>query len=188
MPRVPKIPPNYGMFRAYMSRPGRPSEVRRLMAPSERHAGNFLAKKYPDLNALEVREEYGPFYPSEERQIRRNGFSRAYEREVERRKKEMWDEFMAQDDVETYDPKGLDEYFEKQARYEINDYLRHYRESRLPVKEYRKFLNLGKNPPEWVPGFDAEGAADRLRFSGYPEEDIGPIIDRETGESYRRSY
>lgn len=184
VPKVPlRIPARYRMYNVH--RPNFADE--RIMAPNRAMARYYYKKEFGP-GQVQLDEAYGPFYPSEEAQMRKPSYDKAYEREVAKRRQELVDEYkwrMENEEVEPFSDEELNDYYDRQARHELDDWLDNYQEYRLPVKRMRPFLNIGTRPPKVIEAFGLEGAADRLRFRGHPESEIGPIIDRELGKRYR---
>lgn len=183
-----RIPAKYRMYNARIRWPDA-SKIHEtmVMAPNERMARAYFHRRHPEMRELELSEMQGPFYPSEERQMNPRGWRSSYEREVAKRRNELIDDY--RDEIEIGAPEFSDEalqsYFDRQARYEIDDWLNFKQDYRKPVKPLRPFVRVhdARLEPEYA--FDIEGVIDRLRMRGVPEEEIGKIIDTELGRSRR---
>lgn len=188
VPRNPlRIPAKYRMYNARMRWPDA-SRIHEMtvMAPNERMARAYFHRRHPEISELELSEMQGPFYPSEERQMNPRGWRSAYEREVAKRRNELIDDYrlsMDAGEVEPFSDEELFNYYDRQARYEIDDWLNFKQDYRRPVKEFRPFTRIkdARSTPEYA--FDLDGVVDRLRMRGVPEEEIGTIIDTKYGRS-----
>lgn len=178
MPRIPRNYRKYLLEREFRNH--RPERLEEILAPSARSALEYVERYYPDPSSVRFREVYGPFMPSEERMIHPRGFSAALLREVERRKRRFWEDYMESSDPAPgigWPPgryEQLDEAFERQAMSDLDYELANGRSSKPVLPELR--YKDARRPSRYdFMSPSSEAARDRLRMQGfddvpYPED------------------
>lgn len=181
VPKNPlRIPVKYRMYNARMRWPdaSRVHETT-VMAPSEQMARAYFHRRHPEMSELELSEMQGPFYPSEERQMNPRGWRSAYEREVAKRRNELIDDYqlaMDKGEVEPFSYEDLFNRYDRQARYEIDDWLNFKQGYRKPVVPQREFSYVTPGGRFYrYNAFGPEGVRDRVRMGGVDEDDIGMV-------------
>lgn len=178
---MPRIPVNYRKYLLEREFRNNPTErLEEILAPNARAVGGYVERYYPDPSSVRFREVYGPYMPSEERMIRPPEFGAALQRELVRRKREIWRQYMEAEDP----PPGigwpvgkaeqLDKEFERQALEDL-EYELDTRRSNKPILMETRYKD-GRRPSRYdfmAPTF--EGARERLRMQGideypYPED------------------
>lgn len=186
---MPRIPVNYRKYlleREFRNRP--PEFLEEILAPNARKASGYAERYYADPSSVRFREVYGPYMPSEERMIRPPEFNAALQRELKRRKEELWRQYMEEEDP----PPGigwpvgkaeqLDKEFELGALEDL-EYELDTRRSNKPILRNMRFRDIRWNNDSPPPRYDfmaptSEAARDRLRMQGidgYPWPEDSPF-------------
>ena len=184
-PRRPlRIPSRYKVYDVSFvdaRRPVPPKYVdTQIMASNERMALKYYKDRLGPGLGVQFTEAYGPFSPSVERQLRNPARDKAYEREIARRRNELVDEYkwrMDNEEVEPFSDEELFNYYDRQARNEIDDWLEYRQDYRLPIKPRGMYSRpLSDSKVESIRAFDEEDARDRFRMRGVPEIDLRTIF------------
>lgn len=179
MPRIPQVYRKYlanykvpeGRY-DYMTR----KYSRELMAPNSAAVKRYLTGRYPDVRNIDINEVYGPYLPSEQELMGGNRFASAYQRDIDRRREQLLQDYYDRipEEERVSDEEAFD-VLDWKTRNELDKYLDE-RQSRLPViPRYRFGRTKRDGMNEYYDAFTEEGAKDILRMRGVPEDDIGWI-------------
>jgi hypothetical protein len=175
---MPRIPQSYRKFLAnYRVPDGRYEYMtrelsRKFMAPNRKEVARYLTNRYPEIRDIDIGEVYGPYLPSEQALMGGNRFASAYQREVDKRREQLLQEYYDRvPQAERIPTERAFDQFDRKARNELDDYLEN-RPTRIPIiPEYKFEWTRPDVTRERFYGFTEDDVRDRLRLRGIPDDE-----------------